>query len=996
MKKIPLKAGFLILLTFIISFSCSTVHSPKEFDPVTVFDHPDPSSRPNCFWWWFNSLVDKEGITRDLEEFKDKGMGGVTLVCTGNEYGVAPMPSGPVFLSPEWRELYKFAVNECARLGLEMGVNFCGGGWCMGGPWITPEFSSRWYVQSKLTIVGPKKFSGTLPVPGYRDGYDPPYHGNVTHYMWWPEEKADYRDAALVAFRDPRDGSADLGTERLKDLAAKSNRKDGSIFITPEDLLKPTLVEWVSDDSDAPIQASDVIDLTDKFKSDGTLEWEVPEGRWTIQRLGHVCIGCDVRCILPEGDPEIWIEVDWMNPESIDIMFENLGKILIEDAGEHVGKTVKFLHTDSFEDGFPNWTGGMLENFKKYRGYDPTPYLPVFMGKIVGSAEISDRFLYDYRKTVADCMADLSYGKFAEESAKYGLEIECEAGGPSWSGTVCMDGLKNLGRCQRPMGEFWCDNMLTRGEQNYVGKQTASAAHIYGRRYATAESFTSFRHWQRAPEDLKPVGDRAFCEGINRFSFHTMTCSRPIDGLPGNEYGAGTHFNPNVTWWNHAAGPWIEYISRCQALLQRGHFVADVLYYNGDWAPNVIKEKHIDPSLGKGYDYDVCNAEVLLTRLSVKDGRIVLPDGMNYRMLVLPDRIKMPLPILKKLEELIKAGATVIGPKPQSDPGLKDYPQCDKDVRKLANELWGECDGQHVKQNTYGKGRIFWGTTIRDVLEMDGIMPDFEYSGNNPDAFLDFIHRKSKDYEFYFVCNRNKQREEVTCTFRVTGKLPELWDPVTGQRRPAEAFTQDNGRTTLPLGLTPYESVFVVFRDDIPLTQNGDRKRNFPVFDEVQELTGSWNVGFDSDWGGPESVVFEKLEDWRERPEKGIKYYSGTATYNKTFDLPENVRSSGKRFCLDLGKVKNVAKVRLNGKELGVVWTAPWQVDITEAVKPTGNMLEIDIVNLWPNRLIGDAKLPNEQRRTRTNVLAYNADSPLMRSGLLGPVQILTLIDYER
>jgi hypothetical protein len=389
----------------------------------------------------------------------------------------------------------------------------------------------------------------------------------------------------------------------------------------------------------------------------------------------------------------------------------------------------------------------------KPSGYDPTPYLPVYRGWIVGSADISDRFLHDYRKTVADCFADEHFGRLDELCRQHNMMTRCESAGPSWSGTICMDGLKNLGRVDFPQGEFWQDEAFVENNQNKVTKMVATAAHIYGRRYVAAEALTDAgagAHWGKAPSLFKPTVDRAFCEGINQIVFHTMTCQRPSEGKPGFEYGAGTHFNPNVTWWNQTAGPWMGYINRCQAMLQSGWFVADVLYYNGDSAPNLVAPKHVPPGLGKGYDYDVCNEEVLLTRLSVKDGKIVLPDGMSYRVLVLPETTKMPVPVAQKIRELAQAGATVIGPKPLTDPGLKNHPQCDAEVKTIATEVWGACDGTEVKQNTFGKGRIFWGKPLGEILQANGVSPDFTHSG---DAFIDFIHRTAD-----VRCLRNARR----------------------------------------------------------------------------------------------------------------------------------------------------------------------------------------------------------------------------------------------
>ena len=987
-----------------------------------IFRHPPMATRPSCYWWWLNNLVDKAGITRDLEEFKAKGLGGVMLVCSGNWSAAAPPQRGPSLLSPEWRELYRHTLKEAARLGLEVSVNFCASGWTMGGPWITPEFNGRWFVQSELALTGPQRFSGKLPRPDPRGGYKPPYMLNVQASMNWPKDKMDYRDNAIVAVRETDKQANLLGEERGKWLDAKSNRKDGHVFIKAMEVMEPTLIPWVTLPTDKPPQPSEVIDLTDRVKSDGSLDWEVPEGKWVVIRTGHVATGAPLSCLLPEMGGAL--AVDWLNPDAVDIMFKHFGDILLEDAGLLAGKTLKYFHTDSYEDGYPNWTDKLLRKFQTYRGYDPAPYLPVFAGRIIGSAEVSDRFLYDYRKTAADLFADGCYQRLQERTHQHGMLTVCESAGPSWSGTVCMDALKNLGRADVPMGEFWNEASFVENDQNKVGKQTASAAHIYGRRMAAAESFTCSSQWQEAPERLKPVADRAFCEGINRIVFHTMTSTRPADGLPGYEYGAGTHFNPNVTWWKEGAGPWVSYLSRCTALLQSGLFVADVLFYNGDWAPNLVEPKHVDPSLGEGYDYDVCNAEVLLTRLSVKRGRIVLPDGMSYRLLVLPERKSMPVEVVRKIQELVQAGATVVGPRPESDPGLKNYPQCDEVVRKTAAELWGEVDGRTMKERKVGKGRIMWGKSLREILLADGVPPDFEPAEVRDTAvapanerfvdyihgtnvywvygapmrqgkrFIDFIHRTTEGGEIYFLANRNARPESGECVFRVQGRQPELWDPVSGSVRELTKFAEKGGRTTVPLQFEPCGSMFVVFRNQAHKSA-GKVPNSVPDFTDyksAQEITGPWTVQFDPQWFYPVAgldaaqasgkVIFERLEDWTRRPEAPIKHFSGTATYRTAFNA---TIAPGSKVYLDLGSVKEIAVVRLNGKNLGTIWCHPWRVAITEAVRDGANALEIDVVNLWPNRLIGDAALPVEKRRTRSNV---GPNSPVLPSGLLGPVTI--------
>jgi hypothetical protein len=1034
MKK---KIYLIILLTVHTLF----IFSQDKLDYNSVgnnFDEPIVTAKPTSFWWWLNSIADKPSITRDLEEFKAKGMGGVTLICSSNwpqNKNVIP-ERGPLFLSPEWLELFKHTINEAARLGLEVGVNFCASGWTMGGPWITPEMNGRWFVQSEMKLKGPQRFNGKLPLPDPRGGYKPPYQFNVKLQMLWPKEKMDYRDNAVVAIREKTGQKNRFTSEFEQLLDAKSNRKDANCHITPANLMDPTIKPLKNGIEDQPVKLADIVDLTSKLKADGSIDWQVPEGEWTIIRTGHVATGAPLVCILPEFT-EGALAVDWLNASSVDTMYKYLGKVLIDAVDkEHVGKTFKYFHTDSYEDGYPNWTDKILKKFKTYRGYDPTPYLPVFSGRIIGSAEISDRFLYDYRKTAADLFADESLKRLTEISNQHGMLSESESAGPSWSGTVCIDALKNLGRVDRPMGEFWNGKaFIDHNDQNYVCKQTATAANIYGKRIATTESFTNTSHWVEYPEILKPVADRAFCEGINRISFHTQTLQRLSDGKPGYEYGAGTHFSPNVTWWNQTAGPWINYLSRCSSVLQSGLFVGDVLFYNGDWAPNVVPGKNVNPSLGKGYDYDVCNAEVLLTRLSVKNGKIMLPDGMSYHVLVLPDKDFMPVEIITKIKELVKAGATVIGPRPVHDPGLRNYPQCDNQVKKIATQLWGRIDGTRIKENRLGKGKVVFGKSIRQVLLSKGIKPDFEIAAENlklfpnypaivteetkpgvftviekmhymPDnvkvsydaksTFIDFIHRTTPEAEVYFLANRKNKQECVNAVFRVSGRKPELWNLVTGEKILLPEYKIIEERTHIPMRFNAYDSWLVVF----PVVNSADAKKvdaNFKEPKTISVIGSNWLVKFDKEWlyhveglrDEEKNGLFEfsELVDWSKHPLKAIKYYSGTAEYTNTFELSNETKNSEKLY-IDLGNVSVTARIVLNGKDLGVVWRKPFRVEISEAIKVGKNELKVEVVNLWPNRLIGDENLPENERKTFTNMRAYKANSPLFPSGLIGPVTI--------
>jgi hypothetical protein len=650
-----------------------------------------------------------------------------------------------------------------------------------------------------------------------------------------------------------------------------------------------------------------------------------------------------------------------------------------------------------------NWTPTLPAEFRKRRGYDFLPFLPVIAGRIVDSRPVSNRFLNDFRRTIGDLAAENHYGSFVANAHRRGLQIHPESGGPH---AVPIDAQQCLGADDAPMSEFWAWSWRHRiGDLNrFFVKQPASAAHTYGHRLVVAEGFTTIGpHWQeRICDNLKPSFDQALCEGLNLLVWHAFVCSPAEMGIPGQQYFAGTHFNPNSTWWPKS-GAFLGYIDRCQSLLQQGLFAADVCYYYGDQVPNFAQLKSSDPAkLLPGYDYDVLSADALIQRLTVKKGRLVLPDGMSYRLLVLPERPAISLPVLRKVKELVQAGATVLGSRPVEATSLQDYPACDAEVPKIAAELWGtkpqeQAPTPAASARMVGKGRIISGKTAREVLLADGIKPDFEYE-NEPgkpsqalplaaDAMpvLDYIHRTVDGVDIYFVAHRTNDWVTTRCTFRVAGTVPELWDAVSGEHHFAAAYEEKDGRTTVPLEFSPCGSCFVVFREPArrhPATASSNNLKLQPR----SEIAGPWTVHFDPKWGGPASVEFPELVNWTNRSEDGIKYYSGTATYTATFDLGS---TAGARLFLDLGDVRELAEIRLNGKSLGVVWAPPFRVEITAAAKPSGNNLEIEVVNFWPNRIIGDQFLAADQRFTRTNIRKLTKQTPLMESGLLGPVRIL-------
>jgi hypothetical protein len=740
------------------------------------------------------------------------------------------------------------------------------------------------------------------------------------------------------------------------------------------------LQELPAEPGEEDMLASQVVNLTRQTYADGTLYWEPPAGEWVILRFG--CTLNDHCRVSTCSDGWQGYALDPFDAGAFRRYWDAVVEPLIADAGPLAGRALKYLHTDSWEVEVANWTPTLRDEFNSRRGYDLLPYLPVIAGRIVDSRPVSNRFLNDFRRTMGDLAIDNHYRLFVEGAHRHGLQIHPESGGPH---AVPVDAQQCLGMDDAPMSEFWAWSWTHRvGDENrFFVKQPASAAHTYGHKLVLAEGFTTIGpHWQETLWDnLKPAFDKALCEGLNLLVWHAFVCSPAEMGLPGQQYFAGTHLNPNVTWWSKSA-PFFTYLNRCQYLLQQGQFVADVAYYYGDHVPNFAQLKKSDPAhVLPGYDYDVVTEEVIVKRMSVRDGRLVLPDGMSYRILVLPDRPNISLLVFRKLMGFVASGATVIGPPPRYATGLTDYPEGDELVTLLAGDLWSRTDH---------KGRVIQGKTAREVLTADGVPPDFAFSSSDPNVSLDYIHRTDGQTEIYFVANRSTRSVQADCTFRVTGKQPELWDAVTGKTRPAAAWSQTNGRTTLPLEFAPCGSIFVVFRQPAERAAPSGPTQNFARFAPRHEISGPWAVRFDPNWGGPGTVQFPQLVSWTKRPEEGIKFYSGTAVYETSFDLPESLRGPGRTLVLDLGKLRELAEVRLNGKSLGVLWAPPFRVDVTEAIQPTGNRLEIEVVNFWPNRIIGDQSLPPEKRLTRTNIRKLTKDTPLIESGLLGPVTLGT------
>ncbi|WP_128546200.1 glycosyl hydrolase [Larkinella soli] len=923
-----------------------------------VFRKPPMRYGIRCWWWWLNGNVTKEAITRDLEAMKAKGFSGACIFDAGGaeQRGNAQVPEGPMFGSPAWRELYLHAVREADRLGLVLSLSIQSG-WNLGGPDITPAEAAKHLTWSETKVTGPTTFRQALPQPKTTDDY--------------------YRDIAVLAL--PAKATS---RPPVRDLAAKAVFRElgGS---APDTRYLLTDVPATPGEEDATV--AQVQNLSGRMNAGGVLEWMVPAGEWVILRFGYTPTEAEVSTSSGKWQGRV---LDPLNAPIFNRYWDTHVEPLLTMIGPMAGKTLRYLQTDSWEAGGCNWTERFAEEFRKRRGYDPIDFLPVVSGRIIGNRDVTNRFLADLRKTVSDCVAENHYGVFAERARRFGIGLQPESAGPH---AGPFDGLKNYGYSDIMMSEFWSPSPHRPTPVNrFFVKQAASAAHIYNKPLVGAESFTTIGpHWNDVIwADMKPSVDHEFCAGLNLVYLHTFTCSPKEMGQPGQEYFAGTHFNPNVTWWEMADG-FIDYLKRCHYLLQQGESVSDVLYYYGDHVPNVARQKADDPAGSlPGFDYDVIN-EDRLKALSVRNGRITLPHGLSYRVLVLPDHKILSLTALEKVEQLVQAGATVIGPKPESTAGLTGFPASESRRQALADALWGT-EEKPAGDRKVGAGRVVWGMKARPFLLSTGLKPDFEATGGQPAQAFDYLHKKLGGTDYYFVSNQNPEPVRLTATFRVSGKQPELWDAVTGEVRPAKAFRQADGRTVLPLELNPNGSVFVVFRKPIPASQQGIAPANHPEFEPMTTLSGPWQVDFDPKWtgGGPASVRFDQLVSWTDRPEEGIKYYSGKAVYRQTFDAPAAPKTG--RLFLDLGTVKDVglARIRLNGKDLGIVWAPPFRVALDGVIQPKGNRLEVEVINTWRNRLVGDRGKPQDQRLTRTNI-TIRREWELLPSGLLGPVQLV-------
>jgi len=772
----------------------------------------------------------------------------------------------------------------------------------------------------------------------------------------------------------PQAGLAEIKLSSIPRIERYSEKTLAKMHPTPlpywDAYLWPSQPE--TDDENLIIHSDDILDITQHLSAEGILTWDVPEGEWTILRMGMTPTQVTNSPASPEATG---LEVDKMSKKWVAEHFDRFIGEILRKIPEADRKSFKVVVQDSYETGGQNFTDDFLTEFKKIYGYDPTPYLPAYKGFVVNSQLESDRFLWDMRRMVADKVAYDYVGGLREVSHQHGLTTWLENYGHwGFPGEFLMYG----GQSDEIGGEFW-----SQGELGDIENRAAtSAGHIYGKNKISAESNTSGGPaYARYPAMMKQRTDRFFAEGINNTLLHVYIMQPYEDKDPGVNAWFGNEFDRKNTWFSQL-DLFTQYLKRSNFMLQQGLNVADVAYFIGEDAPKMTGIA--DPPLPTGYQFDYINAEVILNGMKVKEGMLTLPHGTQYRVLVLPKLETMRPEVLAKIKELVHGGAVVLGPAPNRSPSLQNQPEADTQIHTMAAELWGEVDGVNVTHRQYGKGLIMNGLTMEEVFEIIDCIPDCKLP---EDHSIHYGHRAMDGIDIYFISNQTNEEKIVEPGFRITGKQPELWEATTGLIRDLPAYEQKDKSTVVPVKLAPYESVFIVFRHPEKRSSLQNMEDNYPQPEIVEELTGPWSVAFDPSSRGPaEPVIFETLYDWTTSPDESIKYYSGAAHYKISFSAPEV--KENETIEIDLGNLTAMAKVNINGTYAGGVWTYPYKLDISDFVKTGKNELVIEVVNNWMNRLIGDQNLPEEQRRTWCFVNPYNSQSPLQPSGLFGPVTI--------
>ncbi|MBM1106261.1 hypothetical protein JQC67_08945 [Aurantibacter crassamenti] len=970
---------FLVLFVCVISlFSCNQ-KSKKSVANSTYnllkngFEKPNDSARAKVYWWWLNGHVDTLRMYTELRAIKHAGLAGVDIF----DIGVRPIgnpnnmvPAGPSFMGEESLKSLKFALNEAEKLNLEVGISLSSS-WNAGGNWVNPKHAAKTIYYSMTEIRSDKSSKISLPFPVI----SPDKNGNPRIIEYARNGKPKYYNEISV-------------------IAVPSEARD-------------------------IIDTTAILNLTKYFNpKNEILDWEPKDGDWDVYRFISSNSGEQLAVPSDNSKGPIIDHFDSVATQMHIQYFIDRLKPLVNDLSD---SALKYLYLASYEAKEFAWTESFPQGFKHVNGYDVHKFLPSLFAPEIFDSILLKKFNHDYAETFSELMIKNHYGKAKEICNQYGIKLCSESGGPGHMHHIPVETLKALGALDVPRGEFWYERPYMNKDSVdmvWLVKEIAAASHIYKKGWVEEEAFTSYKDWQESPALMKPFADRAFAEGMNRLVIHGFTHNPSEYGFPGIAYLAGTHYNDKRVWWPKVK-PFNDYLARVSSVLQHTDFVADVLYYYGEEIPNLVMPKNTPFSIGKGYDYEVINTEILLKELTVENGKLVLPGVGSYSLLYISDD-KLSPPTLKKLEVLAKMGAVIVGEKPLDVIGLVNKNTLES-LKAKVNSLWVNT----VKNQEDSKGIIDAKSTPLQVLRSLGVIPDFDYLDNHVDqrkAPLDYIHYKKKDVDFYFVRNTTDQWVTRNCSFRQLGKVPEIWNPVSGDVNSISIYDQQKDRITLPITFAPHDSYFIVFKDGnvdaqykrifesenlpkIHYTEDGIvflDKGNFALENSdndlievenhpnITNLSGKWNVEFTENWGAPKTAVFPELISWTEAKNEGIKYFSGIAKYHNTFEFKKS-KDKG-RVYLDLGQLAEIGEVWLNDKSLGITWTQPHRFDITNTILEGDNKITIEVANTWSNRLTGDAV--TGESFTQTNIVKANKnlipwkDVPLKVSGLLGPVTI--------
>ncbi|GAB3318407.1 hypothetical protein GCM10027299_09870 [Larkinella ripae] len=1081
--------------------------APTTDAQLAQFVTPPPAARPRVWWHWMNGNITQAGIQKDLEWMSRVGIGGFQNF-DANLFTPVVVPKKLVFMTPEWKEAFRFTTEQASQKGLEMAIAGSPGWSVTGGPWVEPKDAMKKYVWTETIVAGGQNVTAKLPQPSNVTGsfQNVKIEGDGLLGGFVGTLPAFYQDAAVMAYRLPASEkslaelkpnvSSSGGNFALSDLTDGDLGKTAYLpplevgqdmwiqyaFDTPQTFkalavvgaIKSALAEFrggsenrtlqVSDDgttfrevakipgsiaaqntvSFAPttakywrlavktlpppvnpfagmmggsageaksegvnvaefvlyntdridqfedkagftpwkegtktfqpatadaIPTENVLDLTAKMRPDGTLDWQAPEGRWAVVRLGYSLTGRQNHPASPEATG---LEVDKLDREAVRTYINTyLDMYKAATGGMMGGKGLQYMVLDSYEAGHMTWTKTFPAEFQKRRGYAILPWLPVLTGRVVKSAEASEKFLWDFRKTIGELIADAHYDVIGEELHKRGMKryTESHEGGRIY----LADGMDVKRNAEVPMSAMWTPGSLTGGNDEEVRsegdiRESASVANLYGQNLVAAESMTAAGNgFSSYPEKLKRTADLEMASGLNRFVIHTSVHQPLDDKKPGFSLGPFGQWFTRQETWAETGKAWMAYLGRSCYLLQQGKNVADILYYYGENQNVTWLTREKLPPVPAGYEFDFVNATALTTVMAVQNGQLVARSGNNYRLLVLDESARfMTLPVLKKLRDLVKAGAKVTGTKPEQSPSLADNPS---DVQAVITEIW---NSPNVLKGS-----------LTEALKTLAIGEDVIIS--NAASKIRYRHRRTAGQELYWLNNRSDTPTPAEVSFRVTGKVPALWNPQTGKVEPVSYQIKD-GRTIVPLRFESWDAYFIVFSGTATTTAY---TRPAPKTTEVLTVDGPWTVRFEEGRGAPQQATFAKLTAWPDHPETGIKYFSGTATYENTFRLTAVEPSAS--YILELGEVKNLAEVLVNGQNRGIVWKKPFRVEVTPALKKGENTIAIKVTNTWVNRIIGDQQPGAKQKITFTAMPVYKADSPLLPAGLLGPVRVLTI-----